>query len=223
MDFDNNSGDGPMRDFFAGLVSFIGAKTVVEVGVAGGWTTAALCAGCSDNGGIVYGFDCWANPLGHVAESYCSLDEASGTIRAYGFGNFKLFQVDTTKASFDELLNQHCPVIDFAFLDGDHRYEGIENDFLKVYPHLAPTGVIMFHDTYRIDGVRAMMLALRDKYNDHTFDLVEFPFGTPRQYGVSMLVKRTKGTVFAPGVFQIKNPTINLVDMYAKELENLTL
>lgn len=221
LNFEHGSGDGPMCNLFAGLVDFLGAKTVVEIGVAGGYTTAALCAGCNKNGGTVYGFDCWANPLGHVAESYCSLEEASNMIKSYALHNFTLFQIDTCSNEFDSLLNEYCPIIDFAFIDGDHRYEGIENDFKKIYPHLSPTGVIAFHDTYRIDGVRAMMLELRDTYNDHTFDLVEFPFGTPSCYGVSLLVKRTKGTSFAPIVNQFKNSNINMQSVYEREVENL--
>lgn len=40
---------------------------------------------------------------------------------------------------------------DFAFIDGDHRYEAIKNDFEKLYPYLEPNAVIAFHD-YKMAG-----------------------------------------------------------------------
>jgi predicted O-methyltransferase YrrM len=35
---------------------------------------------------------------------------------------------------------------DFIFIDGDHSYEGVENDTLKAFKLLKPGGVIMWHD-----------------------------------------------------------------------------
>ena len=36
--------------------------------------------------------------------------------------------------------------IDFAFIDGDHSYEGVKADFLQYGPLVRPGGVIAFHD-----------------------------------------------------------------------------
>ena len=85
-----------------------------------------------------------------------------------------------------------CSAIDFAFIDGDHSYNGIKNDFFIVYPLLSKTGIVAFHDTQRIDGCREFILDLRTKYNDGSFDIVDFPFGNKhRRVGISVLVKRT--------------------------------
>lgn len=36
--------------------------------------------------------------------------------------------------------------IDFCFIDGDHRYEGVKADFLNFAPMVRPGGLIGFHD-----------------------------------------------------------------------------
>ncbi len=36
--------------------------------------------------------------------------------------------------------------IDFLFIDGDHRYKGVKEDFALYSPHVAEGGVIAFHD-----------------------------------------------------------------------------
>ncbi|GAA0585248.1 class I SAM-dependent methyltransferase [Caenispirillum bisanense] len=41
--------------------------------------------------------------------------------------------------------------IDFAFIDGDHRFEAVLRDFIAVEAHMAPTGVIALHDTWPLN------------------------------------------------------------------------
>lgn len=42
----------------------------------------------------------------------------------------------------------------FAFIDGDHSYEGCAADVRLVRPHLASGSLIIFHDTVACDGVK---------------------------------------------------------------------
>lgn len=42
------------------------------------------------------------------------------------------------------IFNNHP--IDFAFIDGDHSYEGVKADFLNYGPLIRPGGIIGFHD-----------------------------------------------------------------------------
>ena len=98
-------------------------------------------------------------------------------------------------------------MIDLAYIDGCHSYEGIKNDFDAVYPQLSETGIIVFHDTLRIDGCRQFIIDLRTKFWDGTFDVVTFPYGSMfypdgnvvnRRTGVSMLVRRAFATLDLP-------------------------
>jgi predicted O-methyltransferase YrrM len=36
--------------------------------------------------------------------------------------------------------------VDFLFIDGDHRYEGVRRDFELYEPLVAPGGIVAFHD-----------------------------------------------------------------------------
>lgn len=42
---------------------------------------------------------------------------------------------------------------DFAFVDGDHSYEGLREDWMLVKACLAPGGTACFHDTSMLPGV----------------------------------------------------------------------
>jgi len=60
-----------------------------------------------------------------------------------------LIKGDTRKMDFSVI-----PALDFAYIDGDHSYEGVKNDALKVLSRLNPHGMIVFDDYYdRFPGV----------------------------------------------------------------------
>ena len=37
--------------------------------------------------------------------------------------------------------------IDMLFIDGDHSYDGVKRDWDLFMPHVAPFGLVVFHDT----------------------------------------------------------------------------
>lgn len=39
------------------------------------------------------------------------------------------------------------------FIDGDHTYAGITEDWVSIFPFLTPQDVVVFHDTFGIAGV----------------------------------------------------------------------
>jgi len=36
---------------------------------------------------------------------------------------------------------------DFVFIDADHDFDAIKNDFLGIWPHVSPEGLVLFHDS----------------------------------------------------------------------------
>lgn len=178
------------------LAGFIEAKTIVEVGVFKGETTRHLIKAAEKIGGHVYGFDIWETHGLKKQFRHCTTrEELNRELQQEGYKSFSLFKINTieNKSDFSELLKYHCKNgIDLAFIDGCHSYTGIKNDFSVVYPMLTETGIVVFHDTLKIDGCREFILDLRTKYNDGTFDIVDLPFGNgKRRSGLTMLVKRT--------------------------------
>lgn len=181
-----------MGMLFESLIAFNRYKTCVEIGVAYGTTTYYLCKGVEKTGGHVYGFDLWATH--GLLRQYAPLstkEEVEKYLKNKMVTNFTLTQINTTTDDFKSKIKNLSP-IDFAFIDGCHSYQGVKNDFDIIYPYLSSTGMVVFHDTLRIDGCREFIIDLKTKYNDGTFDIIDFPWGNQdRRVGISILMKRT--------------------------------
>lgn len=183
--------------FLTSLICLTRAKNVVEVGVAWGESTKSLCEGVKHTGGFVRGFDNWEEwGINGKERAYGSLESTQQTLIEAGYSNFELFKFDVIKNrdEFSSFLKEkYSEGIDLAFIDADHSYLGIYNDTAVIYPLLTSNGIIVFHDTLAVDGCREFILDLRTKFNDGTFDIVDFPGGAlshGRTFGVSLLVKR---------------------------------
>lgn len=66
--------------------------------------------------------------------------------------DFNMIFGDTTITSTVDRLKKmlNGRQIDFLFIDGDHRYEGVKNDFEKFSPLVRSGGAVGFHDTSRM-------------------------------------------------------------------------
>jgi predicted O-methyltransferase YrrM len=72
-------------------------------------------------------------------------------------------RIEVLRANSRNLDLSQWPSIDFAYIDGDHEYEGVRNDFLKVAANLRPGGVVIFDDYYdSFPGVQRFINELRD-------------------------------------------------------------
>jgi hypothetical protein len=204
---DNND---PMIDpdinwapLLASFVNFCNYKTIVEIGVQQGDTTIELCKIAQKIGGKVYGYDyfdeigMYGNGMPAPKTPPIEIIQKKFTDLGFDEKIIKLTKVDTTTPEFDAILKKDTSgVIDFAFIDGCHSYEGIKNDFLKVYPLLSDEGAIVFHDTFSHIGPRKFILDLY-KLNDGTYDIINLPFGGGPgtqpycRIGMAFLVKRS--------------------------------
>ena len=216
------------RPLLESLVYLNQAKVIIEVGVAEAKTTEWLCRGAKVWGGNVYGYDLWdTHGLNNQFEHWSSKEKCEAYLTSNGHANFELTKINSRTPEFAELIKFKHPVIDLAFIDGCHSYDGIKNDFDAIYPQLSPAGVIVFHDTMSIDGCREFMIDLRTKYNDGTFDLVTFPYGSmfysdgnvvDRRTGISVLVKRAFAVLDQP-IDEQCNLDEHFNDIYVKEEE----
>lgn len=186
--------------FMRELIIFNRYKVCIEIGVCGGETTKFLCSATKATGGHVHGFDLWGiHGLNKQFSAQHSQASVEANLTREGHTNFTLKTVDTKTKKFKELLTSQCPEIDFAFIDGCHSYPGLKNDFDIIYPLLANTGMIAFHDTLRIDGCRQFVLDLRTKYYDGTYDIIDFPWGLGnRRAGLTILAKRQYPVINLP-------------------------
>jgi hypothetical protein len=64
----------------------------------------------------------------------------------------EIFLGDSKSNSIRRKVQEHFPDgIDFLFIDGDHTYEGVRQDFLIYGPMVKARGIIAFHDILPID------------------------------------------------------------------------
>ena len=86
--------------------------------------------------------------------------------------NINLLRCDShdhkTKLRVKQLLNRKQ--IDFLFIDGDHRYNGVKKDFEMYHPLVNENGIIAFHDIVihyqdKTVGVFKFWNEIKKKYN----------------------------------------------------------
>ena len=216
---------GPLLE---SLVYLNQAQVIVEVGVAEAKSTDWLCRGAKLRGGKVYGYDLWdTHGLNNQFEHWSSKEKCETYLQSKGHTNFELTKINSRTPEFAELIKTKHPSIDLAYIDGCHSYDGIKNDFDIIYPLLSECGVIVFHDTLKIDGCREFMIDLRTKLWDGTYDLITFPWGSMfysdgnvvnRRTGISVLTKRSFATLDLP-IEEQCNLDEHFNDIYVKEEE----
>jgi hypothetical protein len=187
-----------------------------------------LCRGAKLRGGKVYGYDLWdTHGLNNQFEHWSSKEKCEAYLQSKGHTNFELTKINSRTPEFAELIKSKHPSIDLAYIDGCHSYDGIKNDFDVIYPLLSECGVIVFHDTLKIDGCREFMIDLRTKFFDGTYDLITFPWGSMfysdgnvvnRRTGISVLTKRSFATLDLP-IDEQCNLDEHFNDIYVKEEE----
>jgi predicted O-methyltransferase YrrM len=182
------------HSFMGAYAKFINARNIVEIGVQNGDCATFLVDAVTINGGKYYGYDIWES-IGVYNSDNVDVDDIRHKLIMEGYNSnfYKLTKINTHSEEFkDVLYNDTNGVIDFAFIDGDHSYEGVKRDFETIYPMLSEEGSIAFHDTYSHAGCRKFVLDLYEKYNDGTFDIINLPYGGGHaRFGLTILVKRS--------------------------------
>jgi len=189
-------------------IDFCNYKTIVEIGVQQGETTEEFCKIAQKIGGKVFGYDFFDKigaygTVGSKVPPTPPLETIREKLFNKGYDDnvLKLTKIDTSTDEFVTVLTRDLKKyrkrsIDFAFIDGCHSYEGVKNDFLKVYPLLSPEGTIVFHDTFSHAGPRKFVLELYEE-NDGTYDIIHLPFGGGPgtqpygRIGIAILTKRS--------------------------------
>jgi predicted O-methyltransferase YrrM len=127
-----------------GLVRSMKPEVCVEVGSAHGFSTCLIALALHQNlRGHLWAIDphevnFWSddNPENTLQSLQRNLARVGVTQRV------SIVQKRTTEAK-DDLP----ALIDFAFIDGDHSYEGVKQDWEILAPRMNPFGVVVFHDT----------------------------------------------------------------------------
>jgi len=163
-------------------------KVVVEIGTANGGTLFLFSRVASDDAIIISidlpggkfggGYPLWRIPL---YKSFALRKQKIFLIRADSHHQSTL---DTVK----RILNGRK--VDFLFIDGDHTYEGVKQDFKMYSPLVRKGGIIAFHDIVpgpkeNVGGVPKFWQEIKRKYKYK--EIVKD--WNQKGYGIGLIIK----------------------------------
>jgi len=119
------------------------AKSAVEIGTFMGVTAAELAEALPDDA-VLYCVDPYVD--GQAVQAIAMRHLARRRV----LGKVRMIQA-TAKGALERLPAQ----VDFLFVDGDHSYEGLQEDWEVVKKLLKSGGTVAFHDVNPQPGVRA--------------------------------------------------------------------
>jgi predicted O-methyltransferase YrrM len=126
------------------LVRSIKPDVCVEIGSARGKSACVIGLALKENGrGKLYAIDPHTSTAWNDGDSIETYDLIRDHLKQVGVDD----RVEIVRSYSDEVAQRWDKPIDLLFLDGDHTYEGVKRDWERFMPHVAETGVIMFHDT----------------------------------------------------------------------------
>ena len=116
-----------------------GRRMAVEIGTFEG-VSAAVIATALATDGLLYCVDPWPeangrpNPTLSICRRHLAREHVAARVRLL------IGTIDTIAMRIPEGL-------DFAFIDGDHTYEGLASDWRGLRAKLSPGAIVCFHDT----------------------------------------------------------------------------
>ena len=121
-------------------------SVIVEIGSWHGKSTIWLASGAKMNNSRVYAIDPHNGNSSEIKEEFGEIDTFNIFIN--NLKNADLLEtVEPIKKRSIDASNDFSKSIDLLFIDGDHDYEAVKNDFDHWFPKLKKGGIIVFHDT----------------------------------------------------------------------------
>jgi len=159
-----SSGDGMMPadqllNIYRLAATWPGRGDIAELGSWVGLTTSYLATACAVRGeGHVWAVDTFEGTK-EGGDSYPSIERFDGsTLNAFrqqisqaGVEKYISTMMGYTTDMAEEYQGQPIRVL---FIDADHSYAGVRADFETWWPHVAPGGLIIFHDYLMADVAR---------------------------------------------------------------------
>jgi predicted O-methyltransferase YrrM len=175
----------------------LGPRRVLEIGTARGgslylWTQAAT------QDAVLVSVDL---PGGEFGGAYPPCREAFYRAFARPGQTLHLFRLDSHRADTKSMVQRAFGerAVDFAFIDGDHTYEGVMADFRDYGPLVRPGGLIAFHDILPrpdMPGIQVDRFWNEIRGRHDCQELIGRE-GSGRRIGIGML--RVREGDFAPG------------------------
>jgi predicted O-methyltransferase YrrM len=139
-----HSGLADSSSILYGLVRSLKPEVCVEIGSARGNSTCAMAMALKENGhGKLYAIDPHMPTDWNDHFSVDTFEVLQGNISSLGLVD----QVEIVRSLSGDVAVGWTRPIDLIFIDGDHSYAGVKQDWDMFVKHVAPFGVVVFHDT----------------------------------------------------------------------------
>ena len=122
-----------------------GKKRLAEIGVFHGVTTRLLRTAMAPDGVLLAIDPFFRSDFGLRGYGWARLI-AHSQVRKVSNGRVLWIETMGKDAPGDPRVQAAVP-LDFVFFDGDHSYEGMQEDWTAWRPHLAPGAIACFHDS----------------------------------------------------------------------------
>jgi predicted O-methyltransferase YrrM len=138
------SGLGDSGWLLHGLVRAMKPETCVEIGSAHGYSTCLIALALQQNiKGRLWAFDPHQTNHWSDDDTANTLEQLKRNLHRVGVTH-RVEIVRQTTIDAAALLPDN---IDLAFIDGDHSYDGVKQDWNIIAPRMNEWGVVIFHDT----------------------------------------------------------------------------
>jgi len=114
---------------------------IVEIGSFKGRSTSCLAFGCRGTRKRVFAVDTFDGNEWDFRDRRF-FDEFDRNIRRLGLSKY----VQPVVGSSTEIAKSWNKSIHLLFVDGSHRYDDVLADYFGFLPHVAPGGILAFHD-----------------------------------------------------------------------------
>ena len=128
--------------YLFGLARRLGARRALEIGRWKGGSTLSIAGGMGRDGQL------WSIDLGEKEDRLLGSvahrpfdDQIRDFVERFGL-RIELVVGDSRTLELD--LDE----VDLVFIDGDHSYEGVANDFERFGRRVRPGGAVLFHDAF---------------------------------------------------------------------------
>jgi predicted O-methyltransferase YrrM len=115
-------------------------SNIVEIGSYHGRSTCCLAVGCRESGKRVFAIDSFDG--GPDLPRADSLAQFQSNIERLHLADY----VQPIVGISTEVAKDWDKPIHLLFIDGSHLYEDVMADFASFFPHVAPGGLVAFHD-----------------------------------------------------------------------------
>lgn len=129
---------------------------IVEIGCYGGLSTAYLLEGAKRTAGAIYSIDPFDTDIGsqkkdltniRLADRKPSREQVLRDLAGFGSGRFELI----AGYSYEAVKEWKLP-IDLLWIDGNHDYQAVRQDYQQWERFIKSGGLIAFHDSNKQDG-----------------------------------------------------------------------